>query len=128
MSRRHHFTCLLAIASLAFGASAVTAQTKPVASDSKTSAAAAAKELAKTGPGGARLQDLVKQLRDNREAMIADHDALAKKLKVATEQEKKAIKEKMERQMKAFEEQQATLHKQIRDEQRRQRVDSPGKR
>lgn len=105
------------------------ADAKAQASQDARNAAAAAKERAKSGPGGGSLQDLVRQLRENREAMIADHESLAKKLKDATEQEKKTIKEKMERQMKAFEEQQASLHRQIRDEQRRQRQEAvPGKR
>ncbi len=67
------------------------------------------------------MQALIKELNQRRELLIADHDALAKRLKEATEEEKKAIKEKMEAHMKAFETQQKALHKQIRDEQRRQR-------
>lgn len=146
MSHRSKLRCWLRVAIFAIatgvgGAQTTDAKTKapapssgarePAAAAKETakSAAEAAKERAKSGPGGAGLQDLIKQLRDNRETMIADHDALAKQLKDATEQEKRTIKEKMERQMKAFEEQQATLHKQIRDEQRRQRQTTPpGKR
>ena len=47
--------------------------------------------------------------------------SVARRLKEATEAEKKAIKEKMDAQIKAFEAQQSLLHKQIRDEQRRQK-------
>jgi len=91
-------------------------------------AAAAAKDGTKKGPGSTSLQDLMRQLQQNREAMIANHDELAKKLRDATEEEKKAIKERMESQMKQFEAQQGALHKQIRDEQRRQRQNTVPKR
>ena len=109
------------------------AQKAPASTADKAAADARAKvgevkESAKKGPGGASLQDLVKELKTRRDVMIADHDALAKKLKEATDEEKKAIKEKMEAQMKAFEAQQTALHKQIRDEQRRQRQSSGPKR
>ena len=91
-------------------------------------AAAAAKDGTKKGPGSTSLQDLMRQLQQNREAMIANHDELVKKLRDATEEEKKAIKERMESQMKQFEAQQGALHKQIRDEQRRQRQNTVPKR
>ena len=121
------------VALFAIGVSVAGAQTtggkeKVSAQDAKSSAAAAAKDRAKSGPTGQGLRDLINELKQDREKMIADHTALAKQLKDATEQEKKAIKEKMERQMKAFEERQATLHKQLRDEQRRQRTVQPPKR
>ncbi len=96
--------------------------------DAKAAAAAAVKESAKKGPGGTSLQDLMRQLQQNRDAMIANHDELAKKLRDATDEEKKAIKERMESQMKQFEAQQGALHKQIRDEQRRQRQNAGPKR
>lgn len=99
------------------------------AAEAKAKAAAAAVKERKKGPSGTSLQELMKQLQENRQTMIADHDALAKRLKEATDEEKKAIKERMESQMKAFEAQQAALHRQIRDEQRRQRSSAaPGKR
>lgn len=123
---------LLAAAAFVAGGLVCQAQgddAKARAAQEARNAAAAAKERAKSGPGGGSLQDLVRQLREDREKMITSHDEMAKKLKNATEQEKKSIKEKMERQMKAFEEQQASLHKQIRDEQRRQRQEAvPGRR
>lgn len=117
---------VIAGAILAFGASVGVAQ--GTAGDAKAAAAAAAKDSAKKGPGGTSLQDLMRQLQQNREAMIANHDELAKKLRDATEEEKKAIKERMESQMKQFEAQQGALHKQIRDEQRRQRQNAGPKR
>jgi hypothetical protein len=91
------------------------------AAPAKQDAAAAAKEKARKGTGSADVQKLIEQLRDQRDALIKDHDALAKELKDATEEQKKAIRAKMEARMKEFEEAQSTLAKQIRDEQRRQR-------
>jgi hypothetical protein len=91
-------------------------------------AAEAAKSQARAATAGGGLQDLLRQLQQNRDALIADHDALAKRLKTATDAEKKAIKEKMEAQMKQFDAQQAAIHKQIRDEQRRQRQNAAPKR
>ena len=91
-------------------------------------AAEAAKSQSRMAPTAGGLQDLLRQLQQNRDALIADHDALAKRLKTATDAEKKAIKEKMEAQMKQFDAQQAAIHKQIRDEQRRQRQNAAPKR
>jgi hypothetical protein len=56
-----------------------------------------------------------------RDRMIAEYEALAKQLKDSTEAQKKVILERMQDRKKAFEEAQNLLHKQIRDEQRRQR-------
>jgi hypothetical protein len=84
---------------------------------------------AKPAPAGADLQKLVQQLGQQRDSMIADHEALAKQLKDASDTQRKAILEKMAEQKKAFEEATAALHRQIRDEQRRQRQNAaPGKR
>jgi hypothetical protein len=84
---------------------------------------------AKAKPAGADLQRLVQQLGQQRDSMIAEHEVLARQLKDATEAQRKAILEKMAEQKKAFEEATAALHRQIRDEQRRQRQNStPGKR
>jgi K+/H+ antiporter YhaU regulatory subunit KhtT len=75
------------------------------------------------------IQKLVQQLGAQRDSMISEHEALAKQLKDATDVQKKAILEKMADQKKAFEEATSALHKQIRDEQRRQRQSVvPGKR
>jgi hypothetical protein len=56
-----------------------------------------------------------------RDRMISEYEALAKQLKDSTEAQKKVILERMQDRKKAFEEAQNLLHKQIRDEQRRQR-------
>ncbi|MEI6465867.1 MAG: hypothetical protein WCQ89_14175 [Verrucomicrobiota bacterium] len=82
-----------------------------------------------TAAAAADIQKLVQQLGVQRDSMISEHEALAKQLKDATEVQKKAILEKMAAQKKAFEEATSALHKQIRDEQRRQRQNAaPGKR
>lgn len=67
----------------------------------------------------AKLVDLSNQQRDR---MIAEHDALARQLKDATEEKRKEIFEKMSEQKKAFEAAQSALHKRIREEQRAQRA------
>lgn len=103
---------------------AVTALVAGVASWAGEAPAAKAKAAA-----GADLQKLVQQLGQQRDSMIAEHEALVRQLKDATDAQRKAILEKMAEQKKAFEEATAALHRQIRDEQRRQRQNSaPGKR
>ena len=67
------------------------------------------------------LQKLVEQSNQQRDRMIAEHDALARQLKDATEEKRREIYEKMNEQKKAFEAAQSALHKRIRDEQRAQR-------
>ncbi len=69
----------------------------------------------------AELAKTKEQANAQRDKMIAEYETLAKQLKDATEEQKKAILAKMEERKKAFEEAQSALHKQIRDEQRRQR-------
>lgn len=93
-------------------------------------AAESAVEKAKSATAEkADIQKLVQQLGAQRDSMISEHEALAKQLKDATDVQKKAILAKMAEQKKAFEEATSALHKQIRDEQRRQRQNAaPGKR
>lgn len=102
----HHLIRLMAIAvfsgSLAWGAAT---------SSSSDSAAKPAVDL----------QKLVEQSNQQRDRMIAEHDALARQLKDATEEKRREIYEKMNEQKKAFEAAQSALHKRIRDEQRAQR-------
>ncbi len=69
-------------------------------------------------------QRLVEQANAQRERMLAEHAALTKQLKTATEEQRKAILARLEEQRKNFEESQRTLAKLIRDEQRRQRQES----
>lgn len=120
MSNRSTPIRLFAVALFAVGIGVSSAQAAESSGKAGADAKAAAKERAK-GSAATSMQALIKELNQRRELLIADHDALAKRLKEATEEEKKAIKEKMEAHMKAFETQQKALHKQIRDEQRRQR-------
>ncbi|NUN52577.1 MAG: hypothetical protein HUU06_07305 [Planctomycetaceae bacterium] len=91
--------------------------TEVVAAEAK---AAAARESAQKS-AGSDLQKLVDQASAQREKMIADHDALARQLKQATDEQRKEILAQMHVQKKAFEAAQSALHKQIRDEQRRLR-------
>jgi len=93
-------------------------------------AATAAKEMAKSKETmAADMQKLMQQLNAQRDSMISEYEALSKKLKDATDEQRKAILDKMAEQKKAFEEATSALHKQIRDEQRRQRQNAgPGKR
>ncbi|MFM8338072.1 MAG: hypothetical protein ACKODK_21155 [Opitutaceae bacterium] len=70
----------------------------------------------------AELQKLVEQSNQQRDRMIAEHDALARQLKDATEEKRREIYEKMSEQKKAFEAAQSALHKRIREEQRAQRA------
>lgn len=84
---------------------------------------APAKEKArKTVTSAADLKKLIDEAGKQRDAMIADYETLRKQLAAATEEEKQAIREKMEERKKAFDEMTNALHKQIRDEQRKQRA------
>lgn len=67
------------------------------------------------------IKKLYDEISKQRDVMIADFEVLAKQMKDATEEQKKQIKEKMESQKRAFEEATNALHKQIREEQRKQR-------
>ena len=91
------------------------------ATEAKAAATAAKERAKKSGMSGADIRKLYEEINKQRDVMIADFEALAKQMKDATEEQKKQIKEKMEAQKKAFEEATNALHKQIRDEQRKQR-------
>lgn len=111
----------MVVALFAMGAGVAVAQTK---------SSAAAKEPARSAAAAATdVQKLMSQINVQRDKMIADHEALAKQLKEATDEQRKVIMEKMHEQKKAFEAVQSALHRQIRDEQRRQRQSAtPGRR
>jgi gas vesicle protein len=70
----------------------------------------------------ADLQRLVEQAGQQRDQMIAEHDALARQLKDASEEKRREIYDKMSEQKRAFEAAQSALHKRIREEQRAQRA------
>jgi gas vesicle protein len=131
-SARHR---LLALALVALGVSLGTTATALAASESKATGAAAASAAAvkeKARKGAMSVSDIKKlydEISKQRDVMIADFEVLAKQMKDATEEQKKQIKEKMESQKKAFEEATNALHKQIREEQRKQRQNAgPAKR
>jgi hypothetical protein len=107
MRIRYHARALVAVALLAAGTALSGAETK---------SPAAVRTVA-----GTSVQKLMEQASSQRERMIAEHEALAKQLREATEEQRKAILDKMQEQKKAFEAAQSALHKQIREEQRRQR-------
>ncbi len=98
---------LLAVACLATIATAGAAE---------SDASAKAKEAAKAATADARKssQELITK-------MIADHEALAKQLKDATDAQRKEIIAKMEEQKKNFEEAFSALVKQQREDARRLR-------
>lgn len=86
-------------------------------------ASGAAKEKAKKSvTTAADLKKLLDEAGKQRDALIADYETLRKELANATEEKKQAIRQKMEERKKAFEEMTIALHKQIRDEQRKQRA------
>jgi hypothetical protein len=97
------------------------------AGEAKSAAASAAKEKAKK-PSIAELKKLVEEMSKQRDLMIKDFEELSRQMKDATEEQKKVIRERLEQQKKQFEEVTNALHKQIRDEQRKQRQNAPGKR
>jgi hypothetical protein len=82
----------------------------------------AAKEKAKKPVTTADLKKLLDEAGKQRDALIADYETLRKELAEATEEKKQAIRQRMEERKKAFEEMTIALHKQIRDEQRKQRA------
>jgi hypothetical protein len=92
----------------------------------------AAAEIAreKSKKGASSTTEIRRLMEKERDAMIAEHEALAKELKEATEERKKEIREELEKKKKKFEEVTAAVHKRLRDEQRKQRasVANPPKR
>ena len=118
---------LVATALLVAGVSLCGAETAPGAT--KSAAAAAAKEKAQAQLSTTSRAEVQKKVSEQRDAMIASHEALAKQLKDASEAQRKAILENMQAEKKKFEEVMNALHKQIRDEIREQRQNpGPGKR
>ncbi len=86
-----------------------------------TSGAALAADAAAKPAVSVELSKLVDLSNQQRDRMIAEHDALARQLRDATEEKRREIYEKMSEQKKAFEAAQSALHKRIREEQRAQR-------
>ena len=84
--------------------------------------------LIQAGTGVPEMQRLLEQVKSQREQMISAHESLARELREAGEEQRKAILERMQEQKREFEAAQSALHKQIREEQRRQRQSVTGKR
>lgn len=82
----------------------------------------------KAPTGGPEIQRLLDQVKTQRDQMISAHESLARELREAGEEQRKAILERMQEQKREFEAAQSALHKQIREEQRRQRQAVTGKR
>lgn len=75
------------------------------------------------------LQKLIDQFNKRRETMLADRDALVAQLKNATDEQRKAILEKMQALQKDQLDAQRALAEQIRDEMRKlRRTSGPGSR
>lgn len=95
----------------------------------ETAPAAATKAKAQAQLNSTSRAEVQRKVSEQRDAMIASHEALAKQLKDATEAQRKAILENMQAEKKKFEEMMNALHKQIRDEIRELRQNAgPGKR
>lgn len=71
------------------------------------------------------LQKLIEQFKSRRDAVLADRQALLNQLKNATEDQKRAILEKMRTRQKDLIDEERALGKQIRDEMRRLRDTVP---
>lgn len=122
---------LIAVAFFSFcaGVGAIRGADKGQTADSKGTVAAVKDKAAikdkdrakKSGTSASDIRKLHEELSKQRDLLIADFDVLAKQMKDATEDQKKQIKEKMEAQKKAFEVVTSALHKQIREEQRKER-------
>jgi hypothetical protein len=121
----------LALIALGSGIGAAHGAGAEKASEAKTSAvtSAAKERTKKSGMTASDIRKLHEEVSKQRDVMIADFEVLAKQMKDATDEQKKQIKEKMEAQKKAFDAVTTALHKQIRDEQRKQRQNAaPAKR
>ena len=110
---------LLAAALFALGAAVGAVSGAEAVSAAEAKVLAAKERARKASP--AELRKLYEEVSKQRDAMIADFDALTKQMKDASEEKKKEIREKLEAQSKKFEEVTNALMKQIRDEQRKQR-------
>ena len=71
------------------------------------------------------LQQLIQQFNHRRDSLVANHDALVNQLKTATAEQKKAILEKMAAEQKDLLDTQRAMAKQIRDEMRKLRQQTP---
>jgi hypothetical protein len=101
------------------------------AAETKSPPPAAAKETArkeaearKEADAKSSQQSVMKEFKEQADRFNKDHDELAKQLKTATEDQRKAIIEKMAERKKEFDAKLNALHKQMRDDQRKERTGS----
>lgn len=114
----HSRRLALAFCALALIAGAAQGAETPAAKDKAKKPVATAADLRK----------LIDEAGKQRDQLISDYESLRRQLTEATEEQKQAIRQKMEERKKAFEEMTIALHKQIRDEQRKQRGAAAAKR
>jgi hypothetical protein len=116
-------TRLLALAAFAIAGSVFAADANSGAAAKEAAMKEAAKKEAanKEAEAKANQQTVMEQLKDQAARFSKDHDALLKELNSVTAEKRKEILQKMEERKKEFEEKLSALHKQMRDEQRKQR-------
>ena len=91
------------------------------------SGAAAAKDSAKASATDTRKATL-EQIKAKSDKMVAEHEALRKQLKDATDAQRKEIIAKLEEQKKNFEESINALHKALREDERKRRQNAAPRR
>ncbi len=89
----------------------------------------AAKDAAKVSASDSRKANIDQIKKATTDKMVAEHEALAKQLKDASEAQRKEIIAKMAELKKNFEETLNALHKQLREDERKRRQNAaPGRR
>lgn len=125
LHRRLLVSAVLALATGLCGAeSAAGAAKKPTAPAPSSGNNAAAKGAA-TATANADIQAALDQFKMRRDKVLAERAELEKKLKNATEAQKKSILEQIEQQQKELLEEQRALGKRIRDDMRNLRPSMP---
>jgi hypothetical protein len=111
--------------------SAKPAEAKPVSAktaEAKPAASSVTKENAKKeAETKANQQSMMEQFKAQADSFSKEHDALLKELNSASEDQRKAILDKMAERKKDFEAKLNAMHKQMRDEQRKQRQNTASK-
>lgn len=110
----------IAFFAIGMGLSVGQAAETPAKDDAKSAARENAKKAAaSSGEQKKAIEEAVKKERD---ITLAEYEKLKKQYSEASEEQKKQIREKIEEKVKALEEVTAAYHKQLRDEQRKQRA------
>jgi len=110
---------LLALAIFALSAGLCAAETATKDSGKPTTAKPSAT------PPASDVQKLTEQFSQQRDAMLAQRQALLDQLKNATEKQRETIIKQLEAQQKDFENAQRALYKQLRDDLRKERASKP---